>query len=162
MPIQQPFEQSCERFCVHRRFRAAVAACLWKFGFALLLPQLLYGQQFEAGRLLLDNARIIVGDGTVIESGSLLIVGDRIAALGSDSASLSDADVEVIDLRGKTIMPALIDSHAHLGYEGHTSWGADNYSRENLIDHLQRYAFYGFSAVFSAGSDPVELAFEVQ
>jgi imidazolonepropionase-like amidohydrolase len=56
----------------------------------------------------------------------------------------------------------LIDTHAHLGYEGHTSWGAENYSRENLIDHLQRYAYYGFSAVFSAGSDPDALAFQVQ
>jgi imidazolonepropionase-like amidohydrolase len=63
---------------------------------------------------------------------------------------------------GKTIIPALIDAHAHLGYEGYTSWGAENYTRSNLIEHLERYAYYGFGAVFSAGSDPEGLALEVQ
>jgi len=70
--------------------------------------------------------------------------------------------VEVIDLSGKTVMPALIDGHAHLGYQGGRTWGADNYGRDNLIDNLQRYAYYGFGAVFSAGSDPAELLSELQ
>ena len=56
----------------------------------------------------------------------------------------------------------MIDAHAHLGYEGYTSWGSENYSRENLIEHLERYAYYGFGAVFSAGSDPEDLAIEIQ
>ena len=40
---------------------------------------------------------------------------------------------------------------AHLGYEnvvaGTTS--KENYTRENLVDHLERYAYLGFSAVIS-------------
>ena len=56
----------------------------------------------------------------------------------------------------------MIDAHAHLGYEGYTSWGSENYSRENLIEHLERYAYYGFGAVFSAGSDAQDLALEIQ
>ena len=35
-------------------------------------------------------------------------------------------------------MPALIDGHAHLGYQGPETWGAENYGRENLIENLQR------------------------
>tara|TARA_B110000858_G_scaffold198514_1_gene266021 strand:+ start:34550 stop:35896 length:1347 start_codon:yes stop_codon:yes gene_type:complete len=131
-------------------------------GLSLIFPHLASGQQVEGNRFLLDNVRVIVGDGTVLESEALLIEDGRIAAVGPRSKIEPDSAVDVIDLSGKTIMPALIDSHAHLGYEGQSSWGVQNYSRENLIDHLQRYAYYGFSAVFSAGSDPYALAYEVQ
>ncbi|MFT4815894.1 MAG: imidazolonepropionase-like amidohydrolase [Pseudohongiellaceae bacterium] len=131
-------------------------------GLILVLGQPVYGQLVETESYLLDNVRVIIGDGSVLESGALLVDGGRIRAVGLRSEIELDSSVEVIDLSGKTIMPALIDSHAHLGYEGHTSWGAENYSRENLIDHLQRYAYYGFSAVFSAGSDPDVLANQVQ
>lgn len=162
MPVQLSPEKPLPRFHVPRQIWITLAVSVQLFGLALILPQSLYGQQVGPERLLLENARIIVGDGTVIQSGSLLIEGNRIAAVGGSSDGWSDANVQTIDLRGKTIIPALIDSHAHLGYEGHTSWGAGNYNRENLIDHLKRYAFYGFSAVFSAGSDPDDLAFEVQ
>jgi imidazolonepropionase-like amidohydrolase len=158
MPIQQSFGRSLERNCTVRLFWPAIVVLLQ----VLALPQLVYGQQVEAERYLLDNVRVIVGDGSILESGALMIEGGRITAVGLRSEIESDLGVEVIDLSGKTIMPALIDSHAHLGYEGHTSWGAENYSRENLIDHLQRYAYYGFSAVFSAGSDPDALAYQVQ
>ena len=48
-------------------------------------------------------------------------------------------------------MPAKVDTHGHLGYEnvieGTTSKA--NFTRENLIDHLERFAYMGFSAVVS-------------
>ena len=162
MSIEQSFGRCLEQNCTVRLFWPAIAVLMEMVGLILALPQLVYGQQVEAERYLLDNVRVIVGDGSVLESGALLIEGGRITAVGLRSEIESDLSVEVIDLSGKTIIPALIDTHAHLGYEGHTSWGAENYSRENLIDHLQRYAYYGFSAVFSAGSDPDALAYQVQ
>lgn len=121
--------------------------------------QVCLGQQVP---VLLDNVRIINGDGSVIEQAALLMSQGRILGVGPRADMELEQDVEVVDLSGKTLMPSLIDGHAHLGYEAQTNWGSQNYSRENLIDHLERYAFYGFSAVFSAGSDPDELAFEVQ
>ena len=48
-----------------------------------------------------------------------------------------------VDLAGKTIMPAMINVHAHMGYEGYTTWSARNHTAANLLDHLQREAFYG-------------------
>ena len=48
-------------------------------------------------------------------------------------------------------MPAKVDTHGHLGYEnvidGTTSKA--NFTRENLVDHLQRFAYMGFSPVLS-------------
>jgi imidazolonepropionase-like amidohydrolase len=114
------------------------------------------------GLRLFEGARLILGDGSVIESGALLVQGDRILEVGSVGEITAPPGVTSTDLAGRTIIPALIDAHAHLGYEGYTSWGAQNYSRENLVDHLERYAYYGFGAVFSAGSDPDDLAIELQ
>ena len=64
----------------------------------------------------LTNARIITmtdDDGGVIENGTILIEGDRIAAIGDSDDLTIGSDYEVVDLDGKTIMPGLIDAHAH-------------------------------------------------
>jgi len=109
-----------------------------------------------------EGARLILGDGEVIESGGMLIEGGRIVAVG-DRASMSvPAGTRTVSLTGKSIIPALVDAHAHLGYESTETWGADNYTRENMIENLERYAYYGFGAVFSAGSDPDDFALDVQ
>lgn len=119
-------------------------------------------QPGSSNPLLLEDARLIIGDGSLIESGSILIEDGTIVAVGERADMNLASETAVLNLAGKTIIPAMIDAHAHLGYEAYTSWGSQNYNRENLIDHLQRYAFYGFSAVFSAGSDPDEFAFSIQ
>ena len=114
-----------------------------------------------AQAIVLNNARLIVGDGSVVERGSVLIVDGMISAIGG-SDELLQPGAEVVDVSGKTVIPALIDGHAHLGYQGPETWGAQSYTRENLIENLQRYAYYGFGAVFSAGSDPAPLMSELQ
>lgn len=137
----------------------------YSYVFLLMLAGLgfdTYGQDSATGNVLLENARVIVGDGAVIESVSVLIAGGTIRAVGSDEEFDIPEGTSRIDLTGKTVMPTLIDAHAHLGYEGFTSWGAANYSVDNLIDHLERYAYYGFGAVFSAGSDPDLTALQLQ
>ncbi|MGI9250899.1 MAG: amidohydrolase family protein [Pseudohongiellaceae bacterium] len=115
--------------------------------------------------LLLQNARLVIGDGGVIEQGSLLLHEGRIQAVidpASPGAGTTAAGAEAIDFNGKTVMPAMIDVHSHLGYQAADSWGADNYTHNNLIDNLQRYAYFGFGAVFSAGSDPAGFAQALQ
>ncbi len=111
--------------------------------------------------ILFEGARLILGDGSLLESGDFLIQGNRIVAVGERGEIEPPADAVRIDLQGKTVVPAFIDAHAHLGYEGYTAWGAESYTRDNLIEHLNRYAYYGFGAVFSAGTDPSELALEI-
>ena len=61
-------------------------------------------------------------------------------------------------------MPALIDAHSHLGYTdvrtGDTS--SAHYTRDNLLDHLRRYAYYGIAATLSMGLDRGELPYELR
>ena len=112
--------------------------------------------------VLFDGARLIIGDGSVIENGAFLVEGDRILEVGSTGEVTAPPGATSIDLAGKTVIPALIDAHMHIGYEGYMSWGSQNYSRENIIEHLERYAYYGFGAVLSAGGDADDLALEIQ
>ena len=119
-------------------------------------------QDVVVSEILLENVRVIVGDGSVLENTAVLLRGETIQAVGNVNELNLANDLLRIDLNGKTVMPTLIDAHAHVGYEGYSSWGAENYSVENLLDHLERYAFYGFGAVFSAGSDSVQLVRQVQ
>ena len=112
-------------------------------------------------RVLFQNARIVIGDGGIIENGSLFIENGAITGVSSQTFA-AQAGTIVVDASGKTIIPALIDGHSHLGYQGRSSWGSQNYGRENLIDNLEQYAYYGFSAVFSAGSDAPSIVNEVE
>lgn len=112
--------------------------------------------------VLYEGARLVVGDGSVIEPGAMLVEDGRIVAVAPMGALAVPEGTRRVDLSGKSVIPALVDAHAHLGYEGYRGWGAEHYTRENVIEHLERYAYYGFGAVFSAGTDPDDLALEIE
>src|SRR5438093_2702439 len=112
---------------------------------------------------LYEGARLIAGDGTApVESGAFIVQDGRIRGIGKSGALTVPAGATRVDLTGKTVMPAWINVHVHIGYEGYTSWGADNYTPANVLDHLQREAFYGVAATQSVGSSPTEPAIRFQ
>ncbi|MDX5482532.1 MAG: amidohydrolase family protein, partial [Hymenobacteraceae bacterium] len=66
------------------------------------------------GKVAFTNARIITMKGDeVIEGGTIVVDGNRIVSVGKGIAVPKDA--KVIDASGKTIMPGIVDVHAHLG-----------------------------------------------
>ncbi len=84
----------------------------------LNIPLTAEGPEKKA-RLLLTRATILPMTGEEPITGkSILVEGDRIAAIVPDSEALSDADIKVIDLRGKYILPGFIDLHAHFSVIG--------------------------------------------
>lgn len=104
-----------------------------------------------------EGARLIVGDGSPpIESGVLLVQDGRIAAVGPKGSVSVPAGTLHVNLSGRTVMPALVNAHVHIGYEGYTSWGAKNYTPQNVLDHLRREAYYGVAATQSVGSSPTD------
>ena len=122
---------------------------------------LIAGSAFAQDTVLISSARLVIGDGSVIENGSLLISQGAISAL-EEGVIEAPEGARLIDGSGKTVIPALIDAHTHLGYQGRHDWGGHNYNPETLRDNLEQYAWYGFAAAFSAGSDPDEMALEFQ
>ncbi len=70
------------------------------------------------------GAKIIPIGAPEIENGTLLIRGDRIIAVGPvDQVRIPD-DAWQVDVRGKVIMPGLVDTHSHIG----GGWGGDSSS----------------------------------
>ncbi len=69
------------------------------------------------GVVVFENARIITinKDNQVIENGTLVVRGNIIEALGAKDQISIPKGAKVIDCKGKTIMPGLVDVHAHLG-----------------------------------------------
>jgi len=109
------------------------------------------------------GARLILGDARApIERGTIVVQDGRITAIGAQSDVKAPAGSVVVNLAGKTAMPAMVNAHVHIGYEGYTSWGAANHTPENVIDHLQREAFYGVGATQSVGSSPTDQSLQIQ
>jgi imidazolonepropionase-like amidohydrolase len=65
-------------------------------------------------------------------------------------------------LTGKTVIPALVDAHVHLGFIKDTSFDKANYTRENIINQLKQYAYYGVGAVMTAGTDLGDVTFDLR
>jgi len=105
-----------------------------------------------------EGARVLVGDGRVIDRATILVENERLLSIGPATQVREPANVTRIDLSGKTVMPSLIDAHIHIGYENLSSWKAENYTRENVISTLERLAWFGVGAVLSTGSDPIDIA----
>lgn len=67
------------------------------------------------GKVLLQGARIITMKGDeVFESGDILIENNRIKQVGNAGSITVDGNVKKIDVKGKTIVPGFVDTHAHM------------------------------------------------
>lgn len=118
----------------------------------------------QQGPTLFEGARLIVGDGTVIENSAFLMENGKFTQVGRKGDVKLPAGATRVDLAGKTVMPALVDTHVHYGWQVIKTGriGAETYTKENLIDHLQRAAYYGIAAVQSMGIDRGEIPYEVR
>ena len=110
-----------------------------------------------------EGATLITGDGGPPIGGGVLVVDEgRITAVGRAANVTVPEDATVVDLSGKTVMPALVDLHGHVGFQRGLSYDYANYTRENLLDQLERYAYHGVGTIVSMGTDPGDLAFEIR
>src|SRR5579862_5039221 len=96
---------------------------------------------------LFEGARLITGDGGVIENSAFLVTGSQISQVGRKGEIRLPAGGTRVDLTGKTVMPSLIDAHVHMGYRKGLDFSTNNYTRENLSDILDRFAYYGVGAI---------------
>ena len=100
--------------------------------------------QAQSGATAYERARLIDGKGGApVEGATIVVDGARIVAAGAGVAV--PAGARRVDLAGKTVMPMIIDAHVHLSQ-----------SREGIVRDLKQRAFFGVSAVLSAGTDKYE------
>jgi imidazolonepropionase-like amidohydrolase len=102
--------------------------------------------------LAFEGGRVIVGDGSApIEDGVLLVQGDRILEIGARGSIQVPANAERIDASGRTLLPALVNTHMHLP-------GA----YDALVDALEHLAYYGVGVAASLGMDAEGAIFDVR
>ncbi len=92
-----------------------------------------------------EGARLITGDGRVIENGVLVVDGARIAAAGTVAEVRVPSGARRVNVAGKTMMPMIIDTHVHLSPR-----------RDAIVRDLRLRAYYGVSTVLSLGQDSIE------
>ncbi len=99
-------------------FKTSKLGTLVILGTAALLPA-----QPPAPDLLISNGKIVTVDERFTITQALAIRADRIVAVGSnaDMARLAGPNTRRIDLKGKTVIPGLIDNHMHL-LRAATTW----------------------------------------
>jgi len=117
------------------------------------------GAQTKTRQIVLKGARLIDGTGRpAIENSVLVIEGDHIVAVGKTGTVSIPEGADVKDVSGKTIMPALINLHGHLGLSTN---GADSvaghYTQENVLKQLNKYLSYGVATTTSLGQDDDEI-----
>src|SRR5688572_1124988 len=81
---------------------------------------LLSAQQAAAPDIILTNGKIITVDDRFTIAQAVAVRGDRIVAVGTnqDITRLAGANTRRIDLRGRSVVPGMIDNHAHFQEEG--------------------------------------------
>ncbi|MFL6541970.1 MAG: amidohydrolase family protein [Chthoniobacterales bacterium] len=145
------------------------AAKLWVV--AVLLPFFILGayqahsrQELTKARILardvrrgrswlIQNTRIFVGDGKVIENGAVLVRQGKIAEIYEGSSpDAKQLNAEKIDAAGKTVLPGLIDVHVHIGAPGGFYADPKRYGDpKNSERALEAYLYSGVTAVRSVG-----------
>lgn len=104
------------------------------------------------GVTMFEGARLIVGDGRPpIEKAAFVVSGNRIIEVGTAGSVRAPAGAVRVNLAGKTVMPAIVDTHTHLSQ-----------TRDLLMVDLRRRAYYGVGAALSLGQDTTDMSFEVR
>jgi imidazolonepropionase-like amidohydrolase len=110
------------------------------------------GQAPATGVTVFEGARVIFGDARApIENASFVVNGTRFVQVGRAADVRVPAGATRVNLAGKTVMPAIVDTHTHLSQ-----------TREMLLDDLRRRAYFGVGAAMSLGQDTTDASFQVR
>lgn len=111
-----------------------------------------FGQSPAGSVTVFEGARVIVGNGRPsIENASFVVSGGRFTQVGRAADVKVPAGATRVSLTGKTVMPAIIDTHNHLSQ-----------TREMLIDDLRRRAYFGVAAAVSMGQDTADAPYQMR
>ena len=101
--------------------------------------------------VVLSGPSVYLGDGRTLDDALVILEGDRILAVAPRPASFSiPPSAKRLDLTGKTVLPGLLDLHAHLGADGCFAGMNETRLRRELRADLAN----GVTTVLDLGSTP--------
>ncbi|ADE55639.1 metal-dependent hydrolase family protein [Coraliomargarita akajimensis] len=110
-------------------------------------------------QILIKNAQIFNGIDNQLTPGDLLVEGQLIKQIGTN---LSASDAVVIDAAGRTLMPGMIDGHAHVMINAHFNTVEKDMDLTDLALRAQlvseRFILDGFTTVRDMGGPAFGLA----
>ncbi len=110
--------------------------------------------------LVIRNARLLVGDGTVVDIATVVVDDGRIVAVGDELGAWQG--LGEIDAAGKTVLPGLIDTHVHLlALVSESAESVAHYRQEQLPSVLSGFLAQGVTTIRSTG-DPLSAIIEVR
>jgi imidazolonepropionase-like amidohydrolase len=131
-----------------RKWRTSLLVCVACVAAAVVAS----GQGGATRVTVFQGARLISGNGgPALENAAFVVEGTRFTQVGRADAVKVPAGAARVDLAGKTVIPALLDSHVHLST-----------TRDALVQDLQRRAYYGVGAAMSLGQDAGDLPFQIR
>jgi imidazolonepropionase-like amidohydrolase len=104
-----------------------------------------------AQNLVIRNARILDGNGGVIERGSVVVRDGKVVSVAAGAAA-AVAGAREIDAQGRTVMPGFIDAHRHIIQGDGAQWMA-----QQAQARMQEFLDAGFTTVVSAGDAPEQI-----
>lgn len=117
----------------------------------------------ESSAMLYESARLIPGNGSpAIENSAMLVENGMITRIGAKGSIPPPRGALVIDCTGKTIMPALINTHGHPGFQRGLTYSADNFTRETIMDDLSRALYFGVAVVQSQGIEKGDVMYAIR
>ncbi|ANH83715.1 amidohydrolase [Niabella ginsenosidivorans] len=108
-------------------------------------------EKTQTSSILLQDVLLIDGNGGApLMHMDVRIRADSIAEIGR---KLDTQHTLVIPMSGKTVMPALTSAHVHVGSLKGTANKPENYTRNNILSQLKKYADYGITNILVMGTD---------
>jgi imidazolonepropionase-like amidohydrolase len=114
--------------------------------------------------LALIDGTVITADGRNTVAQAVAIAGGSIVAVGTSAEieALAGPGTRVIDLAGKSVMPALISTHVHPGFQKGVTYVAANFTRDTVLTDLHRALYFGVSVVQSQGIERGDVLYRIR
>jgi imidazolonepropionase-like amidohydrolase len=114
--------------------------------------------------LALIDGTVITADGRDTVAQAIAIGGGTIVAVGSSAeiTALAGRSAQVIDLAGKSVIPALISTHVHPGFQKGVTYVAANFTPDTVMNDLNRALYFGVSVVQSQGIERGDVLYRIR
>ena len=117
----------------------------------------------QTSAVLYEGARLIPGDGSQpIASSAMLVENGTITRVGAKGSVSAPRGAMRVDLTGKTIMPAIINTHGHPGFQRGLTYTAENFTRETIMDDMNRALYFGIAVVQSQGIEKGDVMYQIR